>query len=142
MQYLKTKNAYILRLEQNEELITTLKDFVIDNKIKSAFFYGLGTIKELILGYYDTKQKIYHKRTFVEEYEISSLIGNISYLSTDPIIHIHLTIAADNFIAYAGHLFQGLVGATCEIILFPLAIKLPRKADPKLGLNLLDLSAE
>jgi predicted DNA-binding protein with PD1-like motif len=139
MQYLKIKNGYVVKLEINEEIITMLKDFVIDKKIKSAFLYGIGTGKELTLGYYDSKKKMYHKRAFVEEYEFASLNGNISYLSSDPIIHIHCTISHENFVTYSGHLFSGKVGATCEIIILTLDKKLRRKADARLGLNLLDL---
>lgn len=139
MQYLKIKNGYVIKLEINEEIITTLKDFVIDKKIKSAFLFGIGTGKELTLGYYDSKKKMYHKRAFVEEYEFASLNGNISYLSSDPIIHIHCTISPENFITYAGHLFVGKVAATCEIIIMTIEKKLQRKSDTKLGLNLLDL---
>ncbi|MBS4015359.1 MAG: DUF296 domain-containing protein [Candidatus Latescibacteria bacterium] len=139
MQYLKIKNGYVVKLEINEEIMTTLKDFVIDKKIKSAFLFGIGTGKELTLGYYDSKKKMYHKRAFVEEYEFASMNGNISYLSSDPIIHIHCTISPENFITYAGHLFSGKVAATCEITIMTIEKKLQRKADAKLGLNLLDL---
>lgn len=139
MQYLKVRNGYVLKLETNEEIMTTLKDFVIDKKIKSAFLYGIGAGKELTLGYYDSKKKMYHKRAFVEEYELASLIGNISYLENDPIIHIHCTISPENFIAYSGHLFAGKVAATCEIFISLLDKKLFRKTDSKTGLNLLNL---
>lgn len=139
MQYLKIKNGYVLKLETEEEIMTTLKDFVIHQKIKSAFLQGIGTGKELTLGYYDSKQKLYHKRTFIEEYEFASLNGNISYLSTDPIIHIHCTISPANFVTYSGHLFSGKVAATCEILIVLLDKKLTRKADIRTGLNLLDL---
>lgn len=139
MQYLKIKNGYVLKLEINEEIITTLKDLVIDKKIKSAFLFGIGTGKELTLGYYDSKKKMYRKRAFVEEYEFASMNGNISYLSSDPIIHIHCTISPENFMTYAGHLFSGKVAATCEILIMTIEKKLQRKADPNLGLNLLDL---
>lgn len=139
MQYLKVSNGYVLRLETNEEIITTLKNFIIDKKIKSAFLYGIGAGKDLTLGYYDAKKKIYHKRAFVEEYEFASLIGNISYLETDPILHIHCTIAPENFITYSGHLFSGKVAATCEIFITLLDKKLIRQADKTTGLNLLKM---
>lgn len=140
MQYLKIKNGYVVKLDTNEEIIATLKDFVIDKKIKSAFLQGIGTGKELTLGYYDSKKKMYHKRVFIDECEFASLNGNISYLSTDPIIHIHCTISPENFVSYSGHLFSAKVAVTCEIIITLLDKKLIRKPDIRTGLNLLDLA--
>ena len=136
MQYLKIRNGYIVKLDSNEEIITTLKDFVLDKKIKSAFLHGIGTGKELTLGYYDSKRKMYHKRAFIDEYEFASINGNISYLGKEPVIHIHCTISHLNFVTYSGHLFAGKVGATCEIMITLLDKKLYRKADIKTGLNL------
>ena len=47
MQSLKTKSGYILRLIRNEEIISTLKDFIKDKKIKGGFLFGLGAGKEI-----------------------------------------------------------------------------------------------
>jgi predicted DNA-binding protein with PD1-like motif len=140
MQYLKIRNGYVVKLDSGEEIMSTLKDFVIDKKIKSAFLQGIGTGKELTLGYYDSKKKLYHKRAFIDEYEFASLNGNISYLGKEPVIHIHCTISPENFMTYAGHLFSGKVAATCEIMITLLDKKLVRKADIKTGLNLLNLT--
>jgi predicted DNA-binding protein with PD1-like motif len=142
MESLKLKNFYILKLEPNEEIVQTLKQFVIKKKIKGGFLWGLGTAREISLGYYDLKEKQYRKRLFVEDHEITSLIGNISYVSTDPIIHIHVVISPENFVSYSGHLFQALVSATAEILLMPFTQKILRKAEPKIGLNLLSLVSE
>jgi predicted DNA-binding protein with PD1-like motif len=139
MQYLKIKNGYVLKLETNEEIIATLKDFVKEHKLKGGFINGIGAGKEVMLGYFDYPKKTYRKRFFAEEIEFTSLMGNIAWLEQDPIIHIHCTISPENFITYSGHLFSGKVTATCEIMIALLEKKLIRKADIKTGLNLLDL---
>ncbi|MCS7257863.1 MAG: DUF296 domain-containing protein [candidate division WOR-3 bacterium] len=139
MEYLKLQDDFILKLHPEEEIITTIKQFVIKQKIKSGFLWGIGTAKEITLGYYDLKEKQYKKRIFVDDHEISSLIGNISYLSTDPIIHIHIVISPENFVSYSGHLFSAKVSATCEIMIKTYTKKLIRNTDPQIGLNLLNL---
>ncbi|MCX8015461.1 MAG: DNA-binding protein [candidate division WOR-3 bacterium] len=138
MRYLKTKNNYLIKLDTDEEIIATLKDFVLRQKIKSGFLIGIGTGKEITLGFYDTKKKMYHKRLFPEEYEFASLIGNVSYLEKEPIIHIHCTVGPINFTTYSGHLFSAKVGATCEILITTFDKKIIRTPDAKTGLNLLN----
>jgi hypothetical protein len=139
MQYLKIRDGYVLKLETGEEIITILKDFIIDKKIKSGFLTGIGAGKEITLGYFDYPKKNYHKRFFPEEFEFAALIGNIAWLETDPIIHVHATISPENFVSYSGHLFSGIVTATCEIMITTLDKKLKRHPDIKTRLNLLDL---
>lgn len=139
MQNLKTKSGYILRLNRGEEIITTLKDFIKDKKIHGGFLIGLGAGKEITLGFYDADKKTYHKRFFADDHEYTSLTGNISYLDDEPVIHIHAVISAANFVSYSGHLFSGKVSATCEIFITLLDKKLIRKADPTVGLNLMQL---
>ncbi|MEO0076920.1 MAG: PPC domain-containing DNA-binding protein [candidate division WOR-3 bacterium] len=140
MQYLKSKNNYLIKLDADEEIITTLKNFVRSKKIKSGFLMGIGTGKEITLGYYDTAKKSYHQRHFPDEYEFASLIGNISYLGKEPVVHIHCTIGPIDFTTYCGHLFSAKVGATCEIVITAFDKKIIRKADPGTGLNLLWLA--
>jgi predicted DNA-binding protein with PD1-like motif len=169
MQYLKTKNGLVIKLDAGEEIMSTLKNFVSDNKIKGGFLTGIGTGNEITLGFYDAEKRIYHKRFFPDDHEFASLIGNISYLdpapidntrddktqgvrknsakpnnrcgvNADPVIHIHCTIGPLNFVTYSGHLFSAKVGATCEIMITLSDKKLIRKPDAKTGLNLLDLN--
>ncbi|MEO0072317.1 MAG: PPC domain-containing DNA-binding protein [candidate division WOR-3 bacterium] len=139
MEYLKLKDEYILKLQADEEIIDTIKQFAIAKKIKSGFLWGIGTAKEITLGYYDVKEKLYKKRLFIEDHEISSLIGNISYIGTDPIIHIHIVISPENFVSYSGHLFSAKVSATCEIMIKTYSKKIMRIPENQIGLNLLHL---
>ena len=137
-------NCQVIRLEKNDEIINSLKQFAIKNKFnRGAFFYGLGVGKDLELGYFDAHKKTYVKKLFKGEYEFSSFSGNISKFEKDTIIHCHVTITDNKFNAYGGHLFSGTVPATCEIIVFPLlpsgGSSLHRKKDEETGLNLLDI---
>lgn len=139
MQYRKFKNYYVLRLQKGEEIIGTIINFVKKTKVKGGFLYGLGVGERLTLGYFDAHKKSYIRKKFNAEYEFTSLIGNISYFGKEPLIHIHITITDAKFNAFGGHLFEGYVPATCEIVLFPFAGALKRKKDIATGLNLLDL---
>lgn len=131
------ETIYFLRLEKDEEIINSLKNFFKKEKLKSAFFYGIGAGKDFIIGYYDLQKKDYFKKKIKKECEILSLIGNISYLKKEIFIHTHIVISDKNFKIYGGHLFSAKISATLEIFLFLIDKKLIRKFFPNIGLNLI-----
>ncbi len=139
MKIKKFNNYYIVRLQKDEEIIGALKEAVNSKKIKGAFFFGLGVGKDLVLGYFDAHRQSYVKKAFQGEYEFTSFSGNISKFEGEAIVHCHVTITDNNFNAYGGHLFQGVVPATCEIMVFPFRNILRRKKDRETGLNLISL---
>jgi len=139
MRIKKYGRYYIIRLEKGEEIISAIKTAAVQSRIRGAFFFGLGVGKDLVLGYYDPHHKKYIKKAFGGEYEFTSLAGNISYADKDCVVHCHVTITGDDFTAFGGHLFQGTIPATGEIIVFPLPRSLQRTHDMMTGLKLLEI---
>ncbi|MGQ9665131.1 MAG: PPC domain-containing DNA-binding protein [bacterium] len=139
MFYSKLKDYFVIRLQKNEEIITSLMNFAKKNKIKGGFLYGLGVGEKLTLGYFDAHKRVYIKKRFKGEYEFTSMLGNIAYFDREPVVHIHVTITDAKFNAFGGHLFEAYVPATLEIIVLPFYRKLVRKSDKSTGLKLLDL---
>jgi predicted DNA-binding protein with PD1-like motif len=139
MKIKKFDTYYVVRLEKGDEIIDALKQAASNKTIKSGFFFGLGVGKDLTLGYFDAHNKYYIKKTFAGEYEFTGFSGNISKFGEETIIHCHVTITDSNFSAFGGHLFEGTVPATCEIIILPFAAALKRKKDETTGLNVLDI---
>jgi predicted DNA-binding protein with PD1-like motif len=129
----------VIRLEKDEEIISTLTGAMRSQDIRGGFFYGLGVGKNLELGYFDARKSVYKKKEFKGEYEFTSFLGNISIVDEAPSIHCHVTITDDEFNAHGGHLFRGTVPATLEVFVFPFTEPLDRRKDDSTGLNLLHL---
>ena len=136
----QTNDYIVIRLAKGDEIISALKQITKSYKIKGAFFLGLGVGQDIVLGYYDSHKQTYLKKLFEGEYEFTGLSGNIAQLKKEIIIHCHVTISNEQFHAFGGHLFQGIVPATCEIIIFPFRKSLIRKKDQASGLALLALN--
>ena len=139
---MKTKKFpqfYIVRLEKGEEIIQSLNRVVRENSITGGFFFGLGVGKDLRLGYFDAHTQQYKEKKFEGEYEFTSFSGNISKFDEETMIHCHINITDKNFNAFGGHLFEGYVPATLEVIILPLNGELIRKTDKETGLKLLEL---
>lgn len=139
MIWVKNGDFYQLRLMPGEEILASLIDFVRKRRIKSGVIWGLGAGSEMVLGWYDLEHQVYHRRRFRGEYEISALLGNIAWENSEPICHIHTVISNRRFATYGGHLFEGKVGATCEVAILPGAKSLRRELEPGTGLKLLKL---
>jgi len=139
MRIKKFNRYYVIRLEKGEEIISSMRQAYKHKRLKGAFFFGIGVGKDLVLGYFDAHKKAYIKKMFEGEYELTGLSGDISQLNREIIVHCHVTITNNNFNAFGGHLFQGTVPATCEIVMLPFTKSLKRKKDTVTGLKLIDL---
>jgi uncharacterized protein len=65
--------------------------------------------------------------------------GNISSMNGKPYIHCHACLSDGKMNAFAGHLKEAKVSAACEVFLVSANIKVKRRHDDTIGLNLLDL---
>ncbi|MCK4532030.1 MAG: DUF296 domain-containing protein, partial [Candidatus Aenigmarchaeota archaeon] len=54
-------------------------------------------------------------------------------------VHAHVIIGDKEFRTFGGHLVEGIVLPTCEIVFFPFEEMIERKMDGETGLALLDL---
>lgn len=133
---------YILRLKRGEEIINSLRNFVVKNKIPSGLLWGIGAMENVEIGYFDDKKKDYLKKNFKKSMEILNLSGSISILNGKPYIHIHCTISDEKFRCFGGHFFSGIVTATAEIYIFKLKRKIYRIKDENEPFYLLKLKEE
>lgn len=135
----KIKDTYIIRLNRGERIIETLKGFCAKQKIKCGYFFGIGALGEAELAHYIVENKKYTSKTFGQPLEIVNMCGNIAEMNKEAYLHCHITLSDEKMNAFAGHLKEGTVSATCEIILVKLNAGISRKYDDFTGLNLLDL---
>ncbi|MBI2652457.1 DNA-binding protein [Candidatus Woesearchaeota archaeon] len=139
MKFKKIKGTYFIRLERGEKLIETLKNFCEKQKIKCGYFFGIGALDEVELAHYIVETKKYTSKIFKQPLEIINMNGNITTMNKEVYLHCHITLSDENMKAIAGHLKEGRISATCEIILVKLNSKINRKYDDIIGLNLIDV---
>jgi predicted DNA-binding protein with PD1-like motif len=137
MQAKKVECGYFLRIDKDEEIISSILKFVSDEKIQAGTVAGIGALTEVTLGYFDRQAKKYKKRIFNDVYELLSLSGSISYIGEGPIVHAHCILGDIGYNVIGGHLFSGIVAVTAEIYIRTFADKLNREMNKELSLNLL-----
>ena len=135
----KIKDNYFIRFDRGEKIIETLKNFCAKNKIKCGYFSGIGALGEVELAHYIVENKKYTSKTFKQPLEIVNIAGNITTMGKEVYLHCHITLSDEKMNAIAGHLKEGIIAATCEIVFVKLNSSINRKYDETTGLNLLDL---
>lgn len=139
MEYIKSGDKIVLRLERGEEIVSSLKKLQRAENIKGAFFSGIGATDSAVIGVYAVNDKKYNAVTLMGDMEIAALTGNIS-VSEDggEYVHAHVVLGRGE-IAHAGHLNEATVSATAEIFVQLLDAEIGRKFDPVTGLNVFKL---
>src|SRR3989338_316414 len=138
MRFRKINETYVVRIDNGEKLLETLKRFCTGSGIHCGYFFGIGSLDEAELAHYIVKNKKYTFEKFRQPLEITSLNGNITTMDNEVYLHCHATLSDVNMDAIAGHLKEGVVGATCEIMLVQLDSRIERKRDEPIGLNLME----
>ena len=139
MKWRETESGYILRLELGDEVISSLSQLARQKGIKGGVFWGIGAVKDAIIGYFNPATKQYQRKNIQESREIASLSGTISWLKGEPFIHAHVVLAGADFTAYGGHLFSAKVSATAELWVHTLGEELKKFYEPHQKMNLLEL---
>lgn len=138
MQYARYGTDYVLRLDEGEEAVASIRGFLAEHDIMAGYFVAWGAFSRLKLAYFQIDQREYKERTFNQQLEVASLLGNIACLNGHPVIHAHLTAGDEEFRTYSGHLAEGIVRPMLEVFVTPLPGELHRVRSERTNLAVLE----
>jgi hypothetical protein len=132
----KEKNSIILiNLENDEDLFNSLKILCKKHKIKNGFIIsGIGQLKNFTLAFYK-KNKGYLSKKFYDIHELLHLSGNICLIQNNYEFHIHAILSNKNMNLIGGHLIEGNVEYTNEVVILKTTIDFTRYFDETSGLK-------
>ena len=126
--------------ETGDEAAGGLLAVARDHGLEGAQLSGIGAFERVTLGFWDRETKDYRRIPVVEQVEVLALTGNIARGPDGaPKVHAHVVVGKADGTAYGGHLLEGYVRPTLEVILVESPEHLRRSIDPATGLPLLDL---
>ena len=73
------KRQDVLRFDPDEDAVLSLVKHVLEEKISAAWISGLGSAREVELGFYDKYDKEYRRQVFNEEMEGHFKRNSINY---------------------------------------------------------------
>ncbi len=130
-------HEHLVVLEKDEKVVATLLRFAADQGIEGGWVQGLGSIKDIELGYYDLPKRIYLKRSFEEDMELVGAVGNLAMHGTDRVLHLHCSVSGPELLSFSGHLFEARVAVTTEFLVRDFGVRVDRAEVPSIGLKLI-----
>ena len=104
----------------------------------AASFTAIGALSDAVLLYFDWQKKDYLKIPVREQVEVACLIGDIADdPEGKPALHIHIVVGTRDGSAKAGHLGEGHVRPTLEVVVTESPAHLHKVRDTETGLALI-----
>lgn len=133
------RRTYAVILDTGDEFTQCMTRFANEQKLTAAQFTAIGAFSSAVLGYFEWDRKDYHRIRIDEQVEVVSLLGDVAVKDGKSTLHPHITLAKRDGSAWGGHLLEGVVRPTLEIIVSEAPASLARRHDPETGLALIKL---
>jgi uncharacterized protein len=135
------ERTFAVIFDKDDEVMAGLTAFIRDHNVTAGRFTAIGAFRELTLGFFDWEKKQYQKIPIREQVEVLSLVGDIALKDEQPILHAHVVVGKADGTAHGGHLMEGYVRPTLEVMLVESPNFLQRTHDEESGLALIDIGA-
>jgi uncharacterized protein len=129
--------TYAVVLDTGDEAVAELGKFIRDNEVEAASLTAIGAFQRALLGYFDWQSKQYKKIAVEEQVEVLSLLGDVAVAEGGPTLHVHAVLGKADGSVVGGHLLEGHVRPTLEVILIQPPSYLRKRRDPATGLALI-----
>jgi predicted DNA-binding protein with PD1-like motif len=136
------EKTFALIFDKGDEVVAELTRFAERERLSAAHFTAIGAFSEATLGYFERDRKEYKRIAVGEQVEVLSLVGDVALDQGTPKIHAHVVVGRSDGSCCGGHLLEGRVWPTLELVLSESPSHLRRKSDPASGLALIDVSGE
>lgn len=135
MEFLKTGNSYVVRLDRGEEVVSKLTELCREQDIRLGSVYAIGACDYIKVGLYNVEEQKYHSTEKSGPMEITSIVGNITRKDGEVYLHLHINVCDEDIHAFGGHLNECHISATCEMMVTVLDGEVGRRIDDETGLN-------
>ncbi len=141
--------TYALVLDQGEEAVSALADWAAGRQVSAAQVSAVGAFKRAAVGWFDPAARDYRRIAIEQQCEVLSLIGDIALGESgdgsrpgQPQPHLHAVLGLRDGTTRGGHLLEGVVWPTLEVIVREAPAELRKTYRPDVGLALIDLDRE
>jgi hypothetical protein len=132
--------TFVLIGEIGDDALKAINAFARDQNVSAAQITAVGAFRQATVGWFDRATKDYRRIHLDEQCELLSLVGDIA-LGADgsPVAHLHAVLGLCDGQVRGGHLLEGEVWPTLEVLIRDTAAHLRKTYRPELGLALIDL---
>jgi predicted DNA-binding protein with PD1-like motif len=121
------------------EAVAALAQFARAERLEAAQVTAIGAFERATVGWFDRAAKQYRRIPVDEQCEVLSLIGDVAEDQDGPILHVHVVLGLPDGTTRGGHLLEGQVFPTLEVVVTETPAELRKVMHPDLGIALIDL---
>jgi predicted DNA-binding protein with PD1-like motif len=130
--------TFALVLSTGDEAVKAISTFAVERQLRATQFTAIGAFSTVVVAYFDWQTKSYNRIPIADQVEVLSLVGDITLEDGAPKVHAHVVVGKADATAHGGHLIEGVVRPTLEIVMTETPTHLQRRFDPPSGLALID----
>jgi predicted DNA-binding protein with PD1-like motif len=131
--------AYVVVCDPGDEAFATLTQFARAQDLEAAQITAVGAFSRAVVGWFDPAAKQYRRIPVDEQCEVLSLIGDVAEGPDGPSVHVHVVLGLSDGTTRGGHLLEGQVFPTLEVIIREAPAQLRKVLNPGIGIALIDL---
>lgn len=131
--------TYVAVLDDGEEAFSALSGLAARQRLSAGQVTAVGAFQRAVVGWFDREARDYRRIEIGEQCEVLSLLGDIALASGEPQLHLHAVLGLRDGTTRGGHLLEGHVFPTLEVIIREAPADLRKTHRPELGLALIDL---
>lgn len=131
--------TFVVVLDPGDEAVAALSAFGREHGLEAAQVTAVGAFERAVVGWFDRERKEYRHLPVDEQCEVLSLVGDIAGSDKGPQLHLHAVLGLSDGSTRGGHLLEGHVWPTLEVIIREAPAQLRKTYRPELGLSLIDL---
>jgi predicted DNA-binding protein with PD1-like motif len=135
------QKSFAVIFDKGDEAHEGLERFARESGLTASHLTAIGAFSDVVLGYFDRDRTEYQKIPIHEQVEVLSLIGDVALDEGKPKLHAHVVLGRADGTTVGGHLIEGHVWPTLEVMVTELPAHLRRRTDKETGLALIDLRA-
>jgi predicted DNA-binding protein with PD1-like motif len=132
--------TYVVVCDPGDEAVNALARFARAERLEAAQITAVGGFARATVGWFDRATKRHQPIPVDQPCEVLSLLGDIALASGEPQPHLHAVLGLPDGTTRGGHLLEGHVWPTLEVIIRESPAELRKTSRPDLGLALIDLS--
>jgi hypothetical protein len=123
--------------DPGEEAFTAITQLAESLSLQGSSLSAVGAFQKVRLGWFNPTTREFRENRIEEQVELLSFNGNISEESGKRHLHAHVVLGCPDGTTRGGHLIEGIVNPTLELVIRELPAHLCRRHDPKSGLMVL-----
>ena len=131
--------TYVVVCDPGDEAVAALEQFARAERLEASQLTAVGAFERATVGWFDRAARQYRRIPVDEQCEVLSLLGDIAEGPDGPSLHAHVVLGLADGTTRGGHLLEGQVFPTLEVLVTETPAELRKVMHPELGIALIDL---